>query len=170
MAMDDLSQNNEILDMFDVIGSVEAGMLQYLTFELNQEHYGVEILRVQEIKGWNQVTPIPNTPSHLCGVLNMRGEIVPIVDLRLFFDMPFQPYSKTTVVVILRVEDVTARTVGIVVDAVSDAHNIEPEAISDAPNFGDKVNTDFISGITRIDDNMVMLLDIDRLLHSEQVG
>lgn len=168
--MDGLNQNNEILDMFDVMGSVEEGMLQYLTFELNREHYGVEILRVQEIKGWDQVTRIPNTPPHLCGVLNMRGEIVPIVDLRLLFEMPFQPYSKTTVVVVLRVEDVTRRTVGIVVDAVSDAHNVQPEEIREAPDFGDKVNTAFITGITRIDDNMVMLLDVDKLLHSEQIG
>lgn len=168
--MDELKANNEILDMFDVMGSVEEGMQQFMTFELNQEHYGVEILRVQEIKGWDQVTPIPNTPPHVCGVLNLRGAIVPIVDLRLFFDMPFEPYTKTTVVVVLRVEDVTSRTVGIVVDAVSDAHNVHPDEIRETPDFGDVVTTNFINGITRIDDNMVMLLDIDKLLNSEQIG
>ncbi len=168
--MIELSQSNEILDMFDVMGSVEAGMQQYLTFELNQEHYGVEILRVQEIKGWDHVTPIPNTPAHVCGVLNLRGAIVPIVDLRLFFEMPFEPYTKTTVVVVLRVQDVTQRTVGIVVDSVSDAHNVHPEEIQPAPDFGEQVSTEFISGITRMDDNMVMLLDIDKLLSREQIG
>lgn len=168
--MDELKANNEILDMFDVMGSVEEGMQQFMTFELNQEHYGVEILRVQEIKGWDQVTPIPNTPPHVCGVLNLRGAIVPIVDLRLFFDMPFEPYTKTTVVVVLRVEDVTSRTVGIVVDAVSDAHNVHPDEIRETPDFGNVVTTNFINGITRIDDNMVMLLDIDKLLNSEQIG
>lgn len=168
--MIELSQSNEILDMFDVMGSVEAGMLQYLTFELNQEHYGVEILSVQEIKGWDHVTPIPNTPEHVCGVLNLRGAIVPIVDLRLFFGMPFEPYTKTTVVVVLRVQDVTQRTVGIVVDAVSDAHNVHPDEIQPAPDFGEQVSTEFISGITRMDDNMVMLLDIDKLLSREQIG
>lgn len=168
--MAELSQNNEILDMFDVMGGVEEGVLQYLTFELNQEHYGVEILRVQEIKGWDHVTKIPNTPLHLCGVLNLRGAVVPIVDLRLFFEMPFQPYTKTTVVVVLRVQDVTQRTVGVVVDAVSDAHNVHPDEIHAAPDFGKEVSTEFISGITRIDDNMVMLLDIDKLLSSEQIG
>lgn len=168
--MDELKLNNEILDMFDVMGSVEEGMLQYLTFELNQEHYGVEILRVQEIKGWDQVTPIPNTPPHLCGVLNLRGAIVPIVDLRLLFDMPFEPYTKTTVVVVLRVQDVTSRTVGIVVDAVSDAHNVHPDEIRPTPDFGELISTDFITGISRIDDNMVMLLDVDTLLNSEQIG
>jgi purine-binding chemotaxis protein CheW len=168
--MIELSQSNEILDMFDVMGSVEAGMLQYLTFELNQEHYGVEILSVQEIKGWDHVTPIPNTPEHVCGVLNLRGAIVPIVDLRLFFGMPFEPYTKTTVVVVLRVQDVTQRTVGIVVDSVSDAHNVHPDEIQPAPDFGEQVSTEFISGITRMDDNMVMLLDIDKLLSREQIG
>ncbi|MEC9313883.1 MAG: chemotaxis protein CheW [Pseudomonadota bacterium] len=156
--------------MFDVMGSVEAGMLQYLTFELNQEHYGVDILSVQEIKGWDHVTPIPNTPEHVCGVLNLRGAIVPIVDLRLFFGMPFEPYTKTTVVVVLRVQDVTQRTVGIVVDAVSDAHNVHPDEIQPAPDFGEQLSTEFISGITRMDDNMVMLLDIDKLLSREQIG
>lgn len=168
--MIELSQSNEILDMFDVMGSVEAGMLQYLTFELNQEHYGVEILSVQEIKGWDHVTPIPNTPEHVCGVLNLRGAIVPIVDLRLFFGMPFEPYTKTTLVVVLRVQDVTQRTVGIVVDAVSDAHNVHPDEIQPAPDFGEQLSTEFISGITRMDDNMVMLLDIDKLLSREQIG
>jgi purine-binding chemotaxis protein CheW len=168
--MTEMALNNEILDMFDVMGSVEEGMQQYLTFELNGEHYGVEILRVQEIKGWDYVTPIPNTPSHLCGVLNLRGAIVPIVDLRLYFSMPFQAYTKTTVVVVLRVEDVTQRTVGIVVDAVSDAHNVHPDDIRETPDFGEVVSTAFISGITRIDDKMVMLLDVDTLLSSEQIG
>ncbi len=168
--MAELNQSNEILDIFDVTGSVEEGMQQFLTFELNGEHYGVEILRVQEIMGWETVTPIPNTPPHLCGVLNLRGAIVPIVDLRLLFEMPFEPYTSTTVVVVLRVGDVTRRTVGIVVDAVSDAHNVHPDDIRESPDFGDVVGTESINGITRIDDNMVMLLDIDTLLHIERLG
>ncbi len=168
--MTELNQSNEILDIFDVIGSVEEGMQQFLTFEINGEHYGVEILRVQEIMGWEAVTPIPNTPPHLCGLLNLRGAIVPIVDLRLLFEMPFEPYTNTTVVVVLRVGDVTRRTVGIVVDAVSDAHNVHPDEIRESPDFGDVVGTEFINGITRIDDNMLMLLDIDTLLHIERLG
>ncbi|WP_273152412.1 chemotaxis protein CheW [Methylophaga thiooxydans] len=164
------NQMNEMLDVLDVMGSVEEGMLQYLTFELDDEHYGVDILRVQEIKGWDHVTPIPNTPSHLCGVLNLRGAIVPIVDLRLLFDMPFVAYSNITVVVILTVQDVTQRTVGIVVDAVSDAHMIHPDSITEAPDFGEKVATDFISGITKVNDTMLMLLDVDNLLNNQQIG
>ncbi|WP_438971108.1 chemotaxis protein CheW [Methylophaga sp.] len=163
-------QMTEILDVLDFMGSVEEGMLQYLTFELNNEHYGVDILRVEEIKGWDHVTPIPNTPSHLCGVMNLRGAIVPIVDLRLFFDMPFAPYSKTTVVIVLKVHGASSRTVGIVVDAVSDAHMIHPDNMKEAPDFGAVVVTDFISGIAKVDDNMLMLLDVDTLLSSEQIG
>jgi len=162
--------DNQMSEMLDVMASVEEGMLQYLTFELNAEHYGVEILRVQEIKGWDHVTPIPNTPSHLCGVLNLRGAIVPIVDLRLFFDMPFVPYSNTTVVIVLKVQDVTQRTVGVVVDAVSDAHMIHPDSITEPPDFGEVVATDFISGITKVNDTMLMLLDVDNLLSSQQIG
>jgi len=164
------NQMNEMLDVLDVMGSVEDGMLQYLTFELDDEHYGVDILRVQEIKGWDHVTPIPNTPSHLCGVLNLRGAIVPIVDLRLLFDMPFVAYSNITVVVVLTVQDVTQRTVGIVVDAVSDAHMIHPDSITEPPDFGEKVATDFISGITKVNDTMLMLLDVDNLLNNQQIG
>lgn len=168
--MDDFSQNNDILNIFDAMVSVGEGRRSYLMFELNQEHYGVEFLRVKEIRAWTPVTRVPNTPRHLCGVMNMRGEIVPIVDLRLFLDMPFQPYGKTSVVVLLKVEGVSRRIVGIVVDTVSGAHNIQPEAIREAPDLGDKVDTSFITGITRIDDDMVMLLDIDTLLRSEQIG
>ncbi|WP_417542752.1 chemotaxis protein CheW [Methylophaga thalassica] len=168
--MSEITTENEILDILDVVDSVDDGAQQYLTFELADEHYGVEILRVQEIKGWDNVTPIPNTPAHVCGVLNLRGVIVPIVDLRLLFQMPFNPYTKTTVVVVLKVEGITDRVVGIVVDAVSEAQNVDPQMISTAPDLGTVVDTSFIKGITSNDEYMLMLLDIDKLLSVEQVG
>ncbi|EGL54745.1 MAG: chemotaxis protein CheW [Pseudomonadota bacterium] len=168
--MSEITTENEILDILDVVDSVDDGAQQYLTFELADEHYGVEILRVQEIKGWDNVTPIPNTPAHVCGVLNLRGVIVPIVDLRLLFQMPFNPYTKTTVVVVLKVEGITDRVVGIVVDAVSEAQNVDPQMISNAPDLGTVVDTSFIKGITSNDEYMLMLLDIDKLLSVEQVG
>lgn len=168
--MSDMNAENEILDIINITDGVDDGAQQYLTFELEDEHYGVEILRVQEIKGWDNVTPIPNTPEHVCGVLNLRGLIVPIVDLRLLFDMPFNPYTKTTVVVVLKVEGITDRIVGIVVDAVSDAQNVRPEMISVAPDLGSVVDTSFIKGIANIDDCMLILLDVDKLLSVEQVG
>lgn len=168
--MSEITTENEILDILDVVDSVDDGAQQYLTFELADEYYGVEILRVQEIKGWDNVTPIPNTPAHVCGVLNLRGVIVPIVDLRLLFQMPFNPYTKTTVVVVLKVEGITERVVGIVVDAVSEAQNVDPQMISSAPDLGTVVDTSFIKGITSNDEYMLMLLDIDKLLSVEQVG
>jgi purine-binding chemotaxis protein CheW len=168
--MSEITAENEILDILDVVDSVDDGAQQYLIFELAEEHYGVEILRVQEIKGWDNVTPISNTPAHVCGVLNLRGVIVPIVDLRLLFQMPFNPYTKTTVVVVLKVEGITDRVVGIVVDAVSEAQNVDPQMISSAPDLGTVVDTSFIKGITSNDEYMLMLLDIDKLLSVEQVG
>lgn len=170
--MNDLSHNDETLKIFDLsdVDGDEAGLLPYLGFELNQALYAVDIQRVREIKGWEPLTPIPNTPEHLCGVLNWGGEIVPVVDLRLLLEMPFQPYSKTTVVLILQVQGETSRTVGVAIDGACNAHYIAPEAISAVPDFGDRVTTDFINGISRINDNMLMLLDIDQLLHPERLG
>ncbi|WP_417535373.1 chemotaxis protein CheW [Methylophaga sp.] len=168
--MVEMNTENEILDILDIADSIDDGSQQYLTFELDSEHYGVEILRVQEIKGWGSVTSIPNTPEHVCGVLNLRGVIVPIIDLRLLFGMPFNAYTKTTVVVVVKVEGITDRIVGIVVDAVSDVYNVHPDMISNAPDLGSIVDTSFIKGIADIDECMLMLLDIDKLLSVEQIG
>lgn len=161
---------SDLQTVTDSLDEKEEGAEQYLTFLLDEEEYGVEILRVQEIKGWDRVTHIPNSPHYLCGVLNLRGTIVPVVDLRLRFDMPARAYTPTTVVVVLKVEGVTQRTVGIVVDGVSDAHNVLPEEIKPAPDFGMSINTDYITGLVSIDDNMMMLLNIDRLLSVEALG
>ena len=165
--MSDMQQVNEALES---ITSVDDGAEQYLSFLLADEEYGVEILRVQEITGWDRVTHIPNSPHFLCGVLNLRGTIVPVVDLRLRFDMPPREYTPTTVVVVLKVEGVSERTVGIVVDGVSDAHNVKPEEIKPAPDFGTSIRTDFIKGLVSLDNNMMMILNIDRLLSVEALG
>jgi len=165
--MTELQQTNDSLDM---MSAADDGSEQYLSFLLADEEYGVEILRVQEIKGWEQVTGIPNSPHFLCGVLNLRGTIIPVVDLRLRFEMPFREYQPTTVVVVLKVEGVTERTVGIVVDGVSDAHNVVPEDIKPAPDFGTSIDTDFIKGLVSLEDNMMMIVNIDRLLSIEALG
>lgn len=165
-----MSELQQVNDTLESITSIDDGSEQYLSFLLGDEEYGVEILRVQEIKGWDQVTHIPNSPHYLCGVLNLRGTIVPIVDLRLRFDMPPREYTPTTVVVVLKVEGVTQRTVGIVVDGVSDAHNIVPEDIKPSPDFGSCVSTEFITGLVSLGDNMMMILNVDRLLSVEALG
>lgn len=165
-----MSELQAVSDAVDLAEQKEDASEQYLTFLLGDEEYGVEILRVQEIKGWDRVTSIPNSPYYLCGVLNLRGTIVPVVDLRLRFGMPARAYTPTTVVVVLKVDGITQRTVGIVVDGVSDAHDVLPEEIKPAPDFGSSINTDFIKGLVSIDDNMMMILNIDRLLSIEALG
>ncbi|NQZ53487.1 MAG: chemotaxis protein CheW [Piscirickettsiaceae bacterium] len=164
-----MSEVEQVVDAFTV-NENEEDTEQYLTFVLGEEEYGVEILRVQEMKAWDNVTNIPNTPHYLCGVLNHRGTIVPIVDLRRRFDMPVMPYTATTVVIVLNVEGVTNRIVGIVVDGVSDTHDVLPDDIRSVPDFGSQIDTQYISGLVPIGDKMMMILNIDYLLSVEAIG
>jgi purine-binding chemotaxis protein CheW len=167
IVMEDMQQVNDVLEL---ITSVDDGTEQYLSFTLADEDYGVDILRVQEIKGWERVTHIPNSPHYVCGVLNLRGTIVPVVDLRRRFDMPIREYTSRTVVVMLKVEGLTDRTVGIVVDGVSDTHSVAPESIKPAPDLGADVSTEFIKGLVSLENAMLMILNIDRLLSVEALG
>ena len=134
---------------------------QFLTFQLGDELYGVNILRVQEIKGYTTVTKIPNTPPHIKGVLNLRGTIVPIVELRTKFGMPTIEYTLFTVIVVVVIQE---KIMGLVVDAVSDVLNIDKKDIQPPPQFGAKVDVSFLNGIGKSGDKLVALLDMDRLL------
>ena len=134
---------------------------QFLTFQLGDELYGVDILRVQEIKGYTTVTKIPNTPPHIKGVLNLRGTIVPIVELRTKFGMPTIEYTLFTVIVVVVIQE---KIMGLVVDAVSDVLNIDKKDIQPPPQFGAKVDVSFLNGIGKSNDKLVALLDMDRLL------
>ena len=141
---------------------------QFLTFMLAGEEYGVDILRVQEIRGWENATDIPNTPGYIKGVINLRGAVVPIVDLRMRFALEEIEYSKTTVVVVLKViSGDNERTMGFVVDAVSDVYNISADQFSESPEFGNNVNTDFVKGLATVSEKMVILLDIDHLITND---
>ncbi|MBM4134842.1 MAG: chemotaxis protein CheW [Nitrospira sp.] len=140
---------------------------QYLTFVLGEEHYGLDILRVQEIKGYTAVTRIPNTPDYIKGVLNLRGTIVPIVDLRCKFGMPQAEYTMFTVIVVVVVQD---KIMGVVVDAVSDVLNITTKDIQPPPHFGAQVDTSFIQNIAKSGDRLITLLDIDRVLSDGEVA
>lgn len=143
---------------------------QFLTFELAGEEYGISIIKVQEIKGWSPVTRIPNTPDYVSGVLNLRGNIVPIIDMRRRFNLETVEYTATTVIIVLSVEDENGgRDIGVIVDAVSDVLNVNNEDIKDPPEFGDDINVEFISGITASTSKMVMLLDIDKMLLSQEL-
>ncbi len=137
---------------------------QYLTFTLGQEEYGLEILKVQEIKGYSAITPIPNTPRYVKGVMNLRGTIIPVVDLRSKFAMTETEYTQFTVVVVVTVG---TKIMGLVVDAVSDVLNIPKSDIQETPDFGADVDARFISGMAKAGDKLVALLDIERVLGDE---
>lgn len=141
---------------------------QYLTFELADEAYGVDILKVQEIRGWEAVREIPNTPSYIKGALNLRGSIVPIIDLRERFGMEKTEYSPVTVVIVLCVENSQGSTVmGIVADAVSDVLDIAAPDIKETPKLGTKIDTRYMRGMYVGSKQMVMLLNVDELLDAE---
>jgi purine-binding chemotaxis protein CheW len=150
----------------DGIQNEDVSGTQYLTCILADEQYGVGILQVQEIRGWEQVTRIPNSPIFVKGVINLRGTIVPILDLRLRFGLPVEPYSKETVVIVVRSNDVDGdeRSVGLVVDAVSDVIVARDEEIISTPEFGANVPTENISGLVSENGEMVMLLDVSSLM------
>ena len=143
---------------------------QYLTFFMANEEYGVDILCVQEIRGWETVTPIPNAPSHIKGVMNLRGTIVPIIDLRQCYGLSAIEYTSITVVVVLKIEtEKGSRTVGIVVDAVSDVYTISVDDMKPSPDLGESVSTDFIKGLVDINGKMVILLEINKLLSIDDI-
>lgn len=134
---------------------------QFLTFKLHEEEYGVEILRVQEIKGFSRITPIPNTPSYIRGVMNLRGTVVPIVDLRIKFGMPQAECNQFTVIIVVTVG---TKVVGLVVDAVSDVLNIVKSEIESAPELGGCIDTSFMTGMAKAGEKLITLLNIDRLV------
>jgi purine-binding chemotaxis protein CheW len=139
---------------------------QFLTFQLGDEVYGVDILRVQEIKGYTTVTKIPNQPSYIKGVMNLRGTIVPIIELRTKIGMETIDYTAHTVIVVVVVQD---RIMGFVVDSVSDVLNISKQDIQAPPEFGTKVDVSFLNGIAQCGANLIALLNIDRLLTEGEV-
>ncbi len=148
--------------------SADPAASQYLTFMLDGEEYGVEILGVQEIKGWEKSTEIPNTPEYVLGVINLRGAVIPVIDLRRLLGIKPREFSKLTVVIVVRTEyEERTRTMGFVVDAVSDVYNIEPEQMRPAPDVESTVDTKFVKGLATVDDKMIILLDLDHIV-SEQ--
>jgi len=141
------------------------GAHQVLTFVLGNETYGVDILRVQEIRGWSAVTKIPHAPSHVLGVLNLRGSIVPIVDLRMRFALERAEYTTVTVIIVMSVNTPAGRRdFGVVVDGVSDVVDVNSAEVKPAPELGSRSATDYIRGLVSVAERMVVLLDIDRLI------
>jgi purine-binding chemotaxis protein CheW len=140
---------------------------EMLSFTLGKEEYGIDILKVQEIRGYDAVTKIANAPEFIKGVVNLRGIIVPIVDMRIKFNLGTPSYDQFTVVIIL---NVAGRVIGMVVDSVSDVITLTPDQIKPAPEMGTALNTDHLIGLGTIDQRMVILVDIDRLMSSSEMG
>lgn len=144
---------------------------QYLSFTLGDETFAVEILSVQEIRTWEVPTLLPRSPEHMKGVINLRGTIVPVIDLRIKFDICKPVYDDTTVVIVLRInEDDKVRIMGIVVDAMSDVLFIDKDKIRNSPEFGGKVDAEYIEGLTTIEGNIVSLLTTKALLNIKEIS
>lgn len=140
---------------------------EYLTFRLGNEEYGIDILKVQEIRGYDAVTAIANAPGFIKGIINLRGTIVPIIDLRIKFAVGEATYDQFTVVIIL---NVAARVVGIVVDSVSDVLTLQEAQVKPAPEFSATLGTKYIMGLGTVDDRMLILVDIENLMTSSDMA
>lgn len=167
-----MSQENEtaVIEEIAIAQKGSDNTIQYLSFVLGKEEYGVDILRVQEIRSWEPVSRVPNVPAYEKGVVNLRGAIVPIIDLRERFALSKVEYTPLTVVVVLQTGNGNStRIMGVVVDSVSDVISVEKNEIQGAPDFGTKVSNEFINGLVSVSERMVMLLDVDKLLTIENM-
>lgn len=140
---------------------------EFLVFTLGDEEYGIDILKVQEIRGYDQVTRIANTPAFIKGVTNLRGVIVPIIDLRIKFAQPDVDYNDNTVVIVL---NLVQRVVGIVVDGVSDVLSLTQDQIRPAPEFAVTMSTEYMTGLGALGERMLILVDIEKLLNSDEMA
>ena len=143
---------------------------QYLSFTLGTEFYGIDILRVQEIKGWEDVRVLPDTPDYLKGVLDLRGSIVPIIDLRKRFNLESVMYTPTTVTIVLTIQNENKQyVIGLVVDGVSDVLDVRREEVKSAPELGARLKAKYIKGIFKRGEKMIVILDVDTLFCQEDI-
>lgn len=164
------SSGKSIEEANDSIAEAKANesVEQFLTFFMDKEEFGVNILSVQEIRGWDTVTPIPNAPGQVKGVMNLRGTVVPIIDLRMCFDIEDLKYTEETVVIILNVSTTRgSKVMGVVVDAVSDVHNFNLHEIQSAPDLASSAQAQYVKGLGRTDEKMVILLELNDQLICE---
>jgi purine-binding chemotaxis protein CheW len=162
---------SDVQGVDDVDEFADADSEQYLTFILAGEEFAIDILRVQEIKSWDKVTDLPGSPDYLEGAINLRGTIVPIVNLRKRFQLPGIKFDFTTVIIVLKVlGEEHDRTMGLIVDAVSDVHNLAKTSIRPAPEMKGTIDSQFITGLTTINNKMVIVMDIDTLMNSGELA
>jgi purine-binding chemotaxis protein CheW len=144
---------------------------KYLTFSIGDEEYGISILKIKEIIGMLPITTVPQTPEFVKGVINLRGKVIPVIDLRLRFSMKAIPYTERTCIIVVEVEgeENTIQT-GIVVDSVSEVLNIKDDEIADTPTFGMNMNTEYILGIAKMEDSVEILLDINKVMNVGEIN
>ncbi|MGD2150529.1 MAG: chemotaxis protein CheW [Desulfobacterales bacterium] len=143
---------------------------KYLTFTLADEEYGIGILKIKEIIGMMPITTVPQTPEFVKGVINLRGKVIPVIDLRLRFGMESMDYTDRTCIIVVEIQGtVDTVQIGIVVDSVSEVLNIKGQEVEDTPTFGARLNTDYILGMAKMEGGVKILLDIDRVLKAEEV-
>jgi len=157
-------------DLEQAIQEITIKLGKYLTFTLSDESYGIGILKVKEIIGMMPITSVPRTPEFVKGVINLRGKVIPVMDLRLKFAMGEIPYTDRTCIIVVEIDAESGTVlIGIVVDAVSEVLNITEEEIEDAPVFGSKLNTDYILGMAKTDGGVKILLNIDKVLSTKEI-
>ncbi|PWF55005.1 chemotaxis protein CheW [Massilia glaciei] len=156
-----ITANGKAGDNKDGVGS------EFLAFTLGSEEYGIDILKVQEIRGYEAVTRIANAPEFIKGVINLRGIIIPVVDMRIKFKLGTPVYDQFTVVIIL---NIGGRVMGMVVDSVSDVTTLMPDQVKAPPEMGSTFNSDYLIGLGTIDERMLILVDIDKLMSSSEMG
>jgi purine-binding chemotaxis protein CheW len=151
-------------------GSASTTEGKYLTFTLADEEYGIGILKVKEIIGMITITTVPQTPPHIKGVINLRGKVIPVIDWRLKFGLPDMEYTERTCIIVIEIAKENGNIlIGILVDSVSEVLNIKGADIEETPNFGTRLNTDYILGMAKTGDKIKILLDIDRVMNADDI-
>jgi purine-binding chemotaxis protein CheW len=164
-----MANETEIMDQAIKATAIKTG--KYLTFSLKDEEYGIGILKVKEIIGMMPVTSVPRTPDFVKGVINLRGKVIPVVDLRLKFSMESIPYTDRTCIIVVEINSVDSTVqIGIVVDAVSEVLNVNGEDVEDTPQFGTTLDTNYILGMAKMEGGVKILLDIDKVLNTDEIS
>ena len=150
--------------------TTDARVGKYLVFQLGREEFGIRVLKVREIMGIQDITAVPQTPAHVKGVINLRGKVIPVVDLRLKFGLPEVEYTQRTCIIVVQVQgDTSSMLMGIVVDGVAEVLNLVPGDIEDTPDFGQGVATPYLLGMAKIKGKVKILLDINQVLTSQEL-
>jgi purine-binding chemotaxis protein CheW len=164
-----MTDPTKVIDQAVKTTAVKEG--KYLTFTLAEEEYGIGILKVKEIIGMMPITSVPQTPEFVKGVINLRGKVIPVMDLRLKFGMPEMDYTERTCIIVVEIEGQTGTImIGIVVDAVSEVLNIKADEVEDTPAFGANLDTEYILGMAKMEGGVKILLEIDRVLTVDEVA